>query len=81
MVLNLIKKNKLTLKIYSNLSNINIHYHLRLGSPPLHRQFLIKYHKIVIIFKLIAIIEEIVFVSHVANGILIIVHNVYGIIT
>ena len=31
--------NKLTIKIYSNLSNINIHYHLRLGSPPFHRQF------------------------------------------
>ena len=31
--------NKLTIKIYSNLSNINIHYHLRLGAPPLHRQF------------------------------------------
>ena len=27
------------LKIYSNLSNINIHYHLKLGLPPLHRQF------------------------------------------
>ena len=34
--------NKLTIKIYSNLSHINIHYHLRLGSPPLHRQFFIK---------------------------------------
>ena len=34
--------NKLTIKINKNLSNINIHYHLRLGSPPLHRQFFIK---------------------------------------
>ena len=34
--------NKLTIKIYSNLSNINIHYRLRLGSPPLHRQFFMK---------------------------------------
>ena len=34
--------NKLTIKIYSNLSHINIHYHLRLGSPPLPRQFVIK---------------------------------------
>ena len=34
--------NKLTIKIYSNLSNINIHYHIKLGSPPLHRQFFIK---------------------------------------
>ena len=34
-----IQINKLTIKIYSNLSNINIHYHLLLGAPPLHRQF------------------------------------------
>ena len=34
--------NKLTVKILSNLSHINIHYHLRLGAPPLHRQFFIK---------------------------------------
>ena len=33
--------NKLTIKIYSNLSNINIHYHLRLGVSPLHRRFFI----------------------------------------
>ena len=31
--------NILTIKIYSNLSYINIHYHLRLGAPPLHRHF------------------------------------------
>ena len=34
--------NKLTIKILSNLSHINIHYHLRLGAPPLHRQFFMK---------------------------------------
>ena len=34
--------NKLIIKIYSNLSHINIHYHLRLGAPPLHRQFFMK---------------------------------------
>ena len=34
--------NKLTIINYSNLSHINIHYHLRLGSPPLHHQFFIK---------------------------------------
>ena len=34
--------NKLTIKIYSNLSNINIQYHLKLGASPLHRQFFIK---------------------------------------
>ena len=33
---------KLTIKIYSNLSNVNIHYHLKLGAPTLHRQFFIK---------------------------------------
>ena len=31
--------NKLTIKIYSNLSNINIYYPLRLGASPLLRQF------------------------------------------
>ena len=33
---------KLTVKICSNLSHINIHYHLRLGTPPMHRQFFLK---------------------------------------
>ena len=37
--------NKLTIKIYSNLSHINIHYHLRLGTPPMHCQFFIKISK------------------------------------
>ena len=40
-----IQINKLTIKIYSNLSNINIHYHLKLGASPLHRQFFIKISK------------------------------------
>ena len=30
---------KLTIKIYSNLSNINIHYSLKQRIPVLHRQF------------------------------------------
>ena len=30
---------KLTIKIYSNLSYKNIHYHLLLGASPLHRPF------------------------------------------
>ena len=34
--------NNFKIKIYSNLSHINIHYHRRLGAPPLHRQFFIK---------------------------------------
>ena len=33
--------NNFRIKIYSNLSYINIHYHLRLGASPLHRQFFI----------------------------------------
>ena len=31
--------NNFKIKIYSNLSNINIHYHLKLGASPIHRQF------------------------------------------
>ena len=31
--------NNFKMKTYSNLQNINIHYHLRFGAPPLHRQF------------------------------------------
>ena len=34
--------NKLTRKIHSNLSYINIHCHLKLGASHLHRQFFIK---------------------------------------
>ena len=37
--------NKLTVKNYSNLSHLNIHYHLRLGAPPMHRQFFTKNSK------------------------------------
>ena len=31
--------NNFKIEIYSNLSYINIHYYLKLGAPPLHRQF------------------------------------------
>ena len=31
--------NNFEIKTYSNLSNLNIHYHLRLGAPQLHRHF------------------------------------------
>ena len=31
--------NKLTKKIYSNLSHMNIHYHLKIQIPTMHRQF------------------------------------------
>ena len=31
------------IKIYSNLSNLNIHYHLKIGLSPLHRHFFRKF--------------------------------------
>ena len=34
--------NNFKIKMYSNLSNINIHYHVKIGLPPLQRQFFIK---------------------------------------
>ena len=34
--------NNFKIEIYSNLSYINIHYHLKLGASPIHRQFFIK---------------------------------------
>ena len=37
--------NNFKIEIYSNPSGINIHYHLRLGAPPLHRCFFIKLFK------------------------------------
>ena len=66
---------KPTIKIYSNLSNINIHYYLKLRIPKLHRQFFRKLAQIVIIFKLFAMKEEFFFILHVVNGIFIIFHN------
>ena len=37
--------NNFKIKIFYNLSNINIHYHLNLGTSPLHRQFFRKISK------------------------------------
>ena len=37
--------NNFKIKIYSNLSHINTHYHLRLSIPPLRRQFFVKVSK------------------------------------
>ena len=70
--------NKLTIKFYSNLSHINIHYHLRSGSPPLHRQFFIKISKNREDFQTFAMIEEFYFILHVVNGIYITIHNFDG---
>ena len=68
--------NKLTIKIYSNLSHIKIHYHLELGAPPLHRQF----------FKILSRSRDYIqthcndrrnpFHLHVVNGFHIIIHKV-----
>ena len=33
------QKNKLTIKIYGNLSHINLHYYLKHRVPSLHREF------------------------------------------
>ena len=68
--------NKLTIKIYINLSNINIRYCLKLHIPMGHRLFLSILLKIKNIFKHIAMTEEIHFILHVANGFHIIIHNV-----
>ena len=48
--------NKLIINFYSNLSYINIHYHLPLGASPLHYRFfenLLKIQIILIIFVMI----------------------------
>ena len=37
--------NNFKIKIYSNLSHINIHYHLKLGTSPLHHHFFRKISK------------------------------------
>ena len=60
--------NNFKIKILSNLSHINIHYHLSLGASPLHRHFLKTLLKIVIIYKLIVMIVEILFILHAVNG-------------
>ena len=41
------QKNKLTMKFYSYLSNINMQYYLKFGIPIMHHQFFKKIHKIV----------------------------------
>ena len=61
--------NKLTIKIYSNLSSINIHYYLKHQIPMGQRLFLEELLIMVNIFKLIAMIVEILFISHVVDGI------------
>ena len=70
-IFNQIKKFKI--KIHSNLSNINIHYHLKLSLPPLHRQFFIKISQNCDYIQTFC--NDRKTPLHVANGILIIIHN------
>ena len=66
----------LKIKIYCNLSHINIHYYLKLRIPIVHRHFLSEnLHKNLNTFKHIAMIEEILFILHSVNGIYIKKYN------
>ena len=51
-----------------NFSHINIRYYLELQIPKGHRKLLLKIHKIVNIYNLFAMIEEIHFILHVVIG-------------
>ena len=55
------------MKIYCNLYELQI--------PIMHRQFLENFHKIMNIYDFFAMIDEILFILHVANGVYIIIHN------
>ena len=68
--------NKLTIKIYGNLSHINVHFYPKHPIPIMHRHFLGKFLKIQKMFKLIVMIKEILFILHVVNGFHIIIHIV-----
>ena len=67
--------NKLTINFCSLLRYINISYYLKSEIPIMHCHFF-RNLKIVILFKLFAMIEEILFILHVVNGIYVIIHNV-----
>ena len=67
--------NKLTIKILGNLSHVNFHYYLKLQIPIMRCQFFRKLSQIVIIFKLFVMIKTIHFISHVEDGIHIIIHK------
>ena len=70
------QRNKLKIKFYSSLSKINIHYYLKHQIPKRHGHFSDNYLKIVIIFKHIVTIEEMVFILYVLNGNYITIDNV-----
>ena len=59
---------KITIKIYSNLSPIKINYWLKQQILKTHRHFSENFHKIVKMFKHIAMIEEILFILHFVKG-------------
>ena len=67
---------KLTKRNYSNLSHENIHFYLKLRIPIIHRHFFKKHLKVENKFKLIAMIEKILFILNVPTGIYILIHNV-----
>ena len=60
--------NKLTIKIYSNLSNINIRYYLKLRKAIIHRQFLKILRQNPYYVHLIVMIEIILFILQFAKG-------------
>ena len=64
----------ITIKTYSNSSKINIQYFLKLQLPIINRQFsrILSQNKEYI--QLIVMIELILFILHVVNGIYIILH-------
>ena len=70
-VFNQIKNFKI--ETYSNLSYINIHYHLKLGAPPLHRQFFKILSRNRNYIQTYCNDRQIHFISHIANGIHIII--------
>ena len=67
---------KLTIKIYSNLSHINIQYYLKSQIPIMHRHFFRKISRNREYIQTLAMREEIFFILHVVNGIDIIIPNV-----
>ena len=55
-------------KTYNNLTNINIHFYLKLRIPFMHRHFFRNSLKILNIFKHIVLLEIIFFIWHFVNG-------------
>ena len=69
--------NNFKIKIYFNLSNINIQSYLNLRIPIMHRHFFRKLSRNHDYIQTHSMIEIILFILYVVNGIYIIIHNVY----